>query len=274
MDFAEAVIADAITDRTVLVSVMAANNEVGTINPIGEIGRLCHERGVVFHTDAAQAVGKVPLDVRVGRDRPSERFRTQVLCPKGDRRLVRPPAAIPRSGSQPLFDGGGHERGLRSGTLPVPLIVGLGLALEIAIARAGRGGKPADRLRERLYEGIAQPRARYPSQRASRRSAAGQPESEFRGRRRRGPDDGDARRGGQLGFGLFLDQPRAQPCPPGDGPLARTLPAPASDSAWAIHDAEEIDFAAEGSARPSSVCGDWVLPGEPGIAHDLTTWYD
>ncbi len=67
-------VARAITDQTVLVSVMAANNEVGTLNPIEEIGRLCHERGVVFHTDAAQAVGKVPLDVGSGDDRPIECF--------------------------------------------------------------------------------------------------------------------------------------------------------------------------------------------------------
>ncbi len=68
---AEAV-AEALTDRTVLVSVMAANNEVGTINPIGEIGRLCHDRGIVFHTDAAQAVGKIPDGRPARRDRPAE----------------------------------------------------------------------------------------------------------------------------------------------------------------------------------------------------------
>ena len=148
-----AVIADAITDRTVLVSVMAANNEVGTLNPILEIGRLCHERGVIFHTDAAQAMGKVPLFVESGAIDLMSISGHKVYAPKGIGVLyVRrsdPPIRL-----APLLDGGGHERGLRSGTLPVPLIVGLGLALEIAMHEQVDEAAPGARLRERLYEGI------------------------------------------------------------------------------------------------------------------------
>ena len=78
-----AAVADAITDQTVLVSVMAANNEVGTINPIAEIGRLCHERGIVFHTDAAQAVGKVPLTSNPARSICSASLATKFMPPRG-----------------------------------------------------------------------------------------------------------------------------------------------------------------------------------------------
>ena len=91
---AEAV-ADALTDRTVLVSIMAANNEVGTINPIAEIGRLCHERGIVFHTDAAQAVGKIPLDVRSDERRFAQRVGAQDLRPQRDRCALRSPPRPP-----------------------------------------------------------------------------------------------------------------------------------------------------------------------------------
>ena len=148
-----AAIERALTDRTVLVSVMAANNEVGTLNPIEEIGRLCHERGVVFHTDAAQAVGKVPLDVESGSIDLLSVSGHKVYAPKGIGVLyVRrgdPPIRL-----VPLLDGGGHERGLRSGTLPVPLIVGLGLALEIAMREHAEEAARLIVLRDRLLEGI------------------------------------------------------------------------------------------------------------------------
>ena len=112
-------VAGALTDQTVLVSVMAANNEVGTINPIGEIGRLCHERGIVFHTDAAQAVGKVPLDVRREQVDLLSLSAHKIYGPKGIGALyVR--RHDPQVRLQPLFDGGGHERGFRSGTLAGP----------------------------------------------------------------------------------------------------------------------------------------------------------
>src|SRR5262249_36552830 len=134
-------VAEALTDRTILVSVMAANNEVGTLQPVGEIGRLCKERGVLFHTDAVQAAGKVPLDVdEIGADLMSLSAH-KMYGPKGVGALyVR--SASPRVRLAPLFDGGGHERGMRSGTLPVPLVVGFGVACEIAraemAAEAGR----------------------------------------------------------------------------------------------------------------------------------------
>jgi cysteine desulfurase len=143
----------AISDKTVLVSIMAANNEVGSLNPIAEIGRLCHERGVIFHTDAAQAVGKVPLDVEGDSIDLLSLSGHKIYGPKGIGALyVR--RRDPQVRLQPLVDGGGHERGLRSGTVPVPLVVGLGMAAELAI---GERSHEADRLvglRQRLYSGI------------------------------------------------------------------------------------------------------------------------
>ncbi len=125
------VLAAAITADTVLVSVMFANNEIGVVQPIDAIGRLCHEKGVLFHCDAAQAAGKVPIDVR-GMDIDLLSLTAHKLYgPKGIGALyVR--KRNPRVRLTPLIDGGGHEGGMRSGTLPVPLIVGFGEACEIA----------------------------------------------------------------------------------------------------------------------------------------------
>ena len=147
-------VADAITDRTVLVSIMAANNEVGTVNPIAEIGRLCHDRRIVFHTDAAQAVGKVPLDVQAGAIDLLSLSAHKIYGPKGIGALyVR--RRDPQVRLSPLFDGGGHERGLRSGTLAVPLVVGLGEAARLAIEERPAESIRLVELRERLHEGIA-----------------------------------------------------------------------------------------------------------------------
>lgn len=147
-------IESALTDRTVLVSVMAANNEVGTINPIAEIGRLCHERGVLFHTDATQAVGKIPLDVEADAVDLLSLSAHKMYGPKGVGALyVR--RRDPQVRLTPLLDGGGHERGFRSGTLPVPLVVGLGEASAIAQVEMGSEGKRLLALRERLHTGIA-----------------------------------------------------------------------------------------------------------------------
>ncbi len=121
----------AIEPETVLVSIMWANNEVGTINPVGEIARACRERNVLFHTDAVQAVGRIPVDCR---DLPIDLLSLSAhkfYGPKGIGALVvrRGP---PRVQLRPQIDGGGHEAHLRSGTLPVPLVVGFGAACQLA----------------------------------------------------------------------------------------------------------------------------------------------
>ncbi len=122
---------DAITDKTILISIMAANNEIGVIQPMAEIGNLCRQRGVLLHSDATQAVGKIPVDVnQVSIDLMSISAH-KMYGPKGVGALyVR--RKNPRVELAPLLDGGGHERGMRSGTLNVPGIVGLGKACAIA----------------------------------------------------------------------------------------------------------------------------------------------
>ncbi len=144
---------EAMTDKTILVSVMFANNEIGTIQPIADIGKLCKEKGVLFHTDAVQAVGKVPVDVEaMGIDLLSFTAH-KMYGPKGIGALyVR--KKNPRVRLEPMVDGGGHERGMRSGTLPVPLIAGFGAAAEIARLAMPEESKYVYGLRERLREGI------------------------------------------------------------------------------------------------------------------------
>ena len=144
----------ALTGRTVLVSLMAANNEVGTIHPIAEIGAVCKERGILFHTDAAQAIGKIPIDVQaMGVDLLSMSAH-KVYGPKGIGALyVR--RKNPRVVLEPILHGGGHERGLRPGTLNVAGIVGLAAALEIARAGMSEESRRLRALRDRLQEGIA-----------------------------------------------------------------------------------------------------------------------
>jgi len=143
----------ALSERTVLVSLMAANNEVGTLHPLAEIGALCKERGVLFHTDAAQAAGKIPLDVQtMGMDLMSISAH-KIHGPKGVGALyVR--RKNPRVLLQPVLRGGGQERGLRSGTLNVPGIVGLGAALEIARSEMPLEASRVKALRDRLEKGI------------------------------------------------------------------------------------------------------------------------
>jgi cysteine desulfurase len=146
-------VAAALNDQTVLVSVMAADNEVGTINPIREIARVCRERGVLVHTDATQAVGKIGFDVRdLGVDLAS--FSGHKLYgPKGIGGLfVR--RGEPHIRLRPLIDGGGQERGFRSGTLPVPLAVGLGRAMQLAEEEQVEESARIRILRDRLQEGI------------------------------------------------------------------------------------------------------------------------
>ncbi|MDE3016170.1 MAG: IscS subfamily cysteine desulfurase [Pseudomonadota bacterium] len=126
----------AITDKTVLVSVMAVNNEIGVIQPLAEIGKLCREKGAFFHTDAAQAFGKIPLDVEAMNIDLMSISGHKVYGPKGIGALyVR---RRPRVRLEAIFSGGGQERGFRSGTLATPLVVGLGEAAAIAGKEMGR----------------------------------------------------------------------------------------------------------------------------------------
>jgi cysteine desulfurase len=146
-------IAAAVTEQTLLVSLMAANNEIGTLQPLGEIGRLCKERGVLFHSDAVQAVGKIPIDAEhLGVDLLSLTAH-KIYGPKGIGALyVR--ARNPRVRLTPLIDGGGHERGMRSGTLPVPSIVGFGKACALCRLELTHEAERLARLRDRLHRGI------------------------------------------------------------------------------------------------------------------------
>jgi len=143
----------AITDKTILISIMAANNEIGTIQPIEEIGKIAKSKGILFHVDAAQAVGKIPIDVeKMGIDLLAFTAH-KMYGPKGIGSLyVR--RKNPRVRLSPLLHGGGHEGGLRSGTLNVPAIVGFGKACEIAEKERAEEASRLLRLRKRLFEAI------------------------------------------------------------------------------------------------------------------------
>lgn len=144
----------AITDKTLLVSVMAANNEIGVIQPLAEIGALCRSRGVFFHTDAAQAVGKIPLDVQAMKIDLMSISGHKIYGPKGIGALY--VGRKPRVRLQAMIHGGGQERGMRSGTLPTPLCVGLGEACAIAEKEMGAEAERLKMLRERFYVQIKQ----------------------------------------------------------------------------------------------------------------------
>ncbi len=145
---------DAITDRTILVTLMAANNEIGTLHPMAEIGEVTRRRGVFLHSDATQAVGKIPIDVEeMGIDMLSLSGH-KIYGPKGVGCLyVRRRSPRVRLACQ--MHGGGHERGMRSGTLNVPGIVGLGSAAEICQAEMPEESLRIAALRDRLEKGIA-----------------------------------------------------------------------------------------------------------------------
>jgi cysteine desulfurase len=143
----------AIDDKTILVSIMFANNEIGVIQPVAEIGKICHQHNVIFHTDAVQAVGKIPVDVNAMNIDTLSLTGHKIYGPKGCGALyVR--RRNPRVQISAQIDGGGHERGMRSGTLNVPSIVGLGKACEIAgeemAAEAERLGGLRDKLKAKL----------------------------------------------------------------------------------------------------------------------------
>ena len=141
--------------ETILVSVMAANNEIGVLQPLAEIGEMCHERNILFHTDAAQAIGKIPLDVQAMKIDLMSLTAHKVYGPKGIGALyVR--RRNPRVQLAPQQHGGGHERGMRSGTLYPPQIVGFGKAVEIALAEQATETQRLTQLRQSLWEQLSQ----------------------------------------------------------------------------------------------------------------------
>ena len=143
----------AITERTLLVSVMGVNNEIGVIQPLAEIGALCRAKGAFFHSDGAQSLGKIPLDVEAMSLDLMSLSGHKLYGPKGIGALyIR---RKPRIRLAAEMDGGGQERGLRSGTLPTPLIVGFGEACRIAKIEMAEEAKRLKRLRDKLYQGIA-----------------------------------------------------------------------------------------------------------------------
>ena len=143
----------AITAKTVLVSIMHANNEIGTIQSLREIGGITRENEILFHTDAAQSLGKLPIDVEAMRIDLLSMSAHKLYGPKGCGALyVR--SRQPRVRLEPLIHGGGHERGMRSGTLNVPGVVGFGRACQIAEAEMNEEGERLSRLRDQLHNGI------------------------------------------------------------------------------------------------------------------------
>jgi len=142
----------AITDKTVLVSIMLANNEIGVVQPVEQIGKICRERGVLFHSDAVQGLGKVPFDVNQARAALVSIPSQKISAPRGVGALYGP--RKPRVRIAPLIDGGGHERGMRSGTLNVASIVGFGMACELARTEMPQESARLEKLRGRLLDGL------------------------------------------------------------------------------------------------------------------------
>jgi cysteine desulfurase len=141
---------DAITDDTILITIMHANNEIGTIQPIEEIGAITREKGIYFHTDAVQTVGKIPVDVKKLNVDMLSLSSHKLYGPKGVGALyIKKGVRI-----EPLFHGGGHERGIRPGTENVPGVVGLGKACSIANQNLERDAQKLTTLRNRLIDGV------------------------------------------------------------------------------------------------------------------------
>ena len=142
-----------IDDDTILVSIIAANNEIGTIHPLKKIGEMCRAKGVLFHTDAAQALGKIKLDVKDMKIDLMSVSAHKIYGPKGVGALFIS-SKNPNVNLVPQIDGGGHERGFRSGTLNVPGIAGFGKACEIYTDELDSESKRIFALKEKLYNGI------------------------------------------------------------------------------------------------------------------------
>ena len=141
---------NAITDDTILVSIMTVQNEVGTVQPIAEIGELCHKHEVIFHTDAAQALGKLPLDVKAMNIDLMSITGHKAYGPMGCGALYL--TKKPRVKIRPLFSGGGQEKSIRPGTLPAPLCVGFGKACELAKTEVEEEAKRIKLMRDKLLD--------------------------------------------------------------------------------------------------------------------------
>lgn len=141
---------NSITDKTSIVSVIALNNEIGVIQNLAAIGEICRDRGVFFHTDAAQAFGKIPMNVRDMKIDLMSISGHKIYGPKGIGALY--VGRKPRVRLQPIFSGGGQERGMRSGTVPTPLVVGLGAAAEYAITEMQKDYEHAKKLADLFIE--------------------------------------------------------------------------------------------------------------------------
>lgn len=147
----------AITSKTILVSVMGVNNEIGVIQPLKEIGEICRKHGVIFHTDCAQAFGKIPLNVEEMNIDLMSISGHKIYGPKGVGALyIRTGIKI-----EPLFSGGGQEKKLRSGTLPVPLVVGLGAAAKFAKRDMIKNAKHTKELFDMLYKSLSKTEGVY-----------------------------------------------------------------------------------------------------------------
>jgi cysteine desulfurase len=144
------VLEESVSKDTFLISIMTANNEIGTIQPIEEIGKIARENGIIFHTDAVQAVGKMPIDVKKTPIDMLSISAHKIYGPKGVGALYIKKGIVP----QPLLHGGGHERKLRSSTENIPGIVGLGKACELAQKRMEKDTKHIKNLRDRLIKGV------------------------------------------------------------------------------------------------------------------------
>lgn len=143
---------NAIKPNTLMVSIMAASNDIGTIQPLKEIGKICRENNIFFHTDAAQAVGKIPIDVKEMSIDLLSLSGHKIYGPKGIGCLY--VGRSPRVRLKAVISGGGQERGMRSGTLPTPLCVGLGYACRIAQKEMDTESKRLKKLKAKLYDGI------------------------------------------------------------------------------------------------------------------------
>ena len=205
----------ALRPDTAVVSVMYVNNEIGVIQDIPAIGELCRSRGIIFHVDAAQATGKVQIDLAQLKVDLMSFSAHKTYGPKGVGALyVR---RKPRVRLEAQMHGGGHERGLRSGTLPTHQIVGMGEAFRLAREEMATENERIRMLRDRLWNGRFADRAGVPERRLGTTRTA-QPQRQLQLRRGRESDHGDQGRGGVVGIGLHVRESRAVLCTARTGP--------------------------------------------------------